>query len=195
MSVRRIAAVPSRAWTLRMAALMGAGAFGVHQLRFAFISEDAQALNGHGYLAPLGAVLVGLLLYASAAALARIARGVVDEAPRLRRLWAGTSACLVAVYCVQESLEVMLTHGQSLGMFQRGGWVALPLALGVGLLIALVMRGAAVVSALAAEPRRRRLAPWAARATLGAVLPPWTPRRTRAGARHLAARGPPLASA
>jgi hypothetical protein len=195
MSVRRIAAVPTRAWTLRMAALMGAGAFGVHQLRFALVSEDAQALNGHGYLAPLGAVLVGLLLYAFAAALARIARGAVDEVPRFRRLWAGASAGLVAVYCVQESLEAMLTHGESLGMFQRGGWVAVPLALAIGLLIALVMRGAAVVGALAAERRRGRLAPPAARTALGAVLPPWTPRRTRAGARHLAARGPPLASA
>jgi hypothetical protein len=174
-----------------MAALMGAGAFGVHQLRFALSAEDAQRLNGHGYLAPLGAVLVGLLLYASAAALARIARGVVDEAPRFRRLWAGASAALVVVYCVQESLEVMLTHGHSLGMFQQGGWVSVPLAAAVGLLIALVMRGAAAASAIAA---RRRMTPRAAPVALRVALPPWMPRRARPGERHLAARGPPLAS-
>jgi hypothetical protein len=176
-----------------MAALMGAGAFGVHQLRFALVSEDAQALNGHGYLAPLGAVVVGLLLYVSAAALARVARGVVDEAPRFRRLWAGASAALIAVYCVQESLEVMLTHGHSLGMFPQGGWVAVPLAMAVGLLIALVTRGAAAASAIAAA--QRHLTPPVAPAALRVALPPWMPRRTQPGGRHLAARGPPLASA
>jgi hypothetical protein len=176
-----------------MAALMGAGAFGVHQVRFALSPAQGAALHAHGYLAPLGAVLVGLLLFALAAALARIARGVVDEAPRLRRLWVGTSASLVAVYCVQESIEGMLTHGSPFGMFERGGWVALPLALLVGLAIALVMRGAAAAGAVVAAARRPHvisipLAPF------DALLEPWTPRRSSAAARHLAARGPPLVS-
>jgi hypothetical protein len=176
-----------------MAALMGAGAFGVHQIRFALSPARGAALHAHGYLAPLGAVLLGLLLFALAAALARIARGVVEEAPRLRRVWAGTSAALVAVYCVQEALEGLLTHGSPFGMFERGGWVAVPLALVIGLAIALVMRGAAAASAAVAAARRARaisipLAPF------DAVLESWSPRRTCAAARHLAARGPPLAS-
>jgi hypothetical protein len=176
-----------------MAALMGAGAFGVHQLRFALSPAHGASLRAHGYLAPLGAVLVGLLLFALAAALARIARGVVDEAPRLRRLWAGTSVSLVAVYCVQESIEGLLTHGDPAGAFARGGWVALPLAVAMGLVIALVMRGVAAASEVAAASRPAHVMSVVV-APFDAVLKPWSPRRSRAAAGHLAARGPPLAS-
>ena len=94
-----------------MAALMGAGTFGVHQLRFALAPDHGRSLHAHAYLAPVGAVLVGVLLFALAAALARMARGVVEKAPRFRRLWAGTSASLTAVYCVQESIESLLLVG------------------------------------------------------------------------------------
>ena len=79
-------------------------------------------------------------------------------------------------------------------MFAHGGWVALPLAVTVGLAIALVMRGAAAATALAAAARR---APWHApspAAVLQALMPSWAPRRTHGAARHLAARGPPVAS-
>ncbi|MEA2442274.1 MAG: hypothetical protein QOH76_3698 [Thermoleophilaceae bacterium] len=177
-----------------MAALMGAGAFGVHQLRFAITYEDGQALNGHGYLAPVGAVLVGLLLYAFASCLARLARGVAEEAPRFRRLWAGASASLVTVYCVQESLEGLLTSGHSVAMFQHGGWVSVPLALAVGMAIALVMRGAVAASEVAAVARGPRVGT-ATAAPCEAVLPPWTVRRSGTIVRRLASRGPPSASA
>jgi hypothetical protein len=177
-----------------MAALMGAGAFGVHQFRFALTYEHGQGLNGHGYLAPVGAALVGLLLYASATALARIASGVQEEAPRFRRLWAGASASLVAVYCVQESLECLLTGGHSVAMFRHGGWVAVPLAAAMGCAIALIMRGAAAASAIGAASRGPH--PAAVPLTpFQVTLPPWSPQRADAAARHLAARGPPLASA
>jgi hypothetical protein len=176
-----------------MAALMGAGAFGVHQLRFALSPDSARALHAHGYLAPVGAVLLGVLLFALAAALARIARGEVEAAPRVRRLWAGASASLIAVYCVQESIEGLLSHGALHGPFAGGGWVALPLAIAVGLAIALVMRGAAAASEVAAATRRAH-AMSVAVAPFDAILKPWSPRRSRATARHLAARGPPLAS-
>jgi hypothetical protein len=184
-----------------MAALMGAGTFGVHQLRYALSYDHgatgALALDGHGYLAPLGPVLVGALVLALAAALARVARGVAEPAPRLRLLWAGTSASLLAVYCAQESIERLLSGAQPEGvpgMFAHGGWVALPLAVAVGLAIALVMRGTAAAAALMAAKRR---APWHAppqAPPLDVLLPPWAPRRTRSAARHLAARGPPAAS-
>jgi hypothetical protein len=76
-------------------------------------------------------------------------------------------------------------------MFEHGGWVAVPLALVVGLGIALVTRGAAAASTLIAAR-----APWAAAPARGplveALLPPWAPRETGAAGRHLAARGPPL---
>jgi hypothetical protein len=184
----------ARAWTLQMAALMGAGSFAVHQLRFALSPAHDASSRVHGYLAPLGLALVGLLLLALAAALARVARGMVDEAPRFRRMWTGTSASLIAVYCVQESIEGLLAHGDSAAVFARGGWVALPLAVAMGLAIALVMRGAAAASAVAATGHRAHAMP-VVLAPYDAVLQPWSPRRSRATARHLAARGPPLASA
>jgi hypothetical protein len=182
-----------------MAALMGAGTFAVHQLRFALpVGDDrggAPAFGGHGYLVSLGPVLVGLLLLAFAAALARLARGVPEPAPRFRRLWAGATASLFAVYCAQESIEGMLTTshpGGLVGVLGHGGWVALPLAVAVGLAIALVMRGAAAVSALVAAR-----SPWNGAPPVDAVqvhLPPWAPRPTHVSARHLAPRGPPVTS-
>jgi hypothetical protein len=177
-------------WILRMAALMGAGAYGVHQLRFALTPANRATAHAHAYLAPVGTVLVGLLLLALAAALARIARGHVDETPRLRRLWPGTSASLVAVYCAQESIERLIAHGES--PLARGGWIAIPLAVVIGLAVALIARGVAAAGEVAAAERRApalavELAPF------DALLRPWSPRRSRAAARPEAARGPPLA--
>jgi hypothetical protein len=183
-------------WTLRTAALMGAGTFVVHQLRFAISGGHggggAAAVQGHGYLVPLGPILAGLLLLAFAAGLGRVARGAHEPAPRFRRLWAGASGSLFAVYCVQETIEGIVTAGHHSGLHMplaHGGWVALPLSVGVGLVIALITRGAAAASALVAAR-----APWrpsAPVATLQVVLPPWSPRRTRGRSLHLAARGPP----
>lgn len=182
-----------------MAALTGAGTVAVHQLRFALTfshgTADPAALRGHGYLVALAPALAGLLLVAFAVGLARMARGAADPAPRFRRLWAGASASLFAVYCAQEAVEGMLTDGHPAGIqgvFGHGGWVALPLAIAVGLAIALIMRGAAAASALVAAR-----APWRAPSSTPAthaLLPPWTARPTLATARHLAARGPPASS-
>lgn len=189
MSARRIAPVAS---TLRMAALMAAGTFGVHQLRFALSDDHARAAYGHGYLSAVAPVLAALLLLAFAAGLTRVARGATEAAPRLRRVWAGASGGLIAAYCTQESVEGLLTHGHATGMFDHGGWVALPLALAVGLGIALVTRGAAAASTLLVAPSP--VAPSHA-PLIEALPPPWTARRTSAAARHLAARGPPLCAA
>jgi hypothetical protein len=182
-----------------MAALMGAGTFAVHQLRFALTfrhgTGDPMAMQGHAYLVPIAPVLAGLLLVAFAVGLGRMARGVVDRAPRFRRLWIGSSASLFAVYCAQESIEGMVTAGHPgglQGVIGHGGWIALPLALAVGLAIAMIMRGAAVASALIAAR-----APWQVPESAAASrtsLPPWIARTTRASARHLAARGPPAIS-
>jgi hypothetical protein len=179
-------------WILRMAALMGAGAYGVHQLRFVLTPANRASAHAHAYLAPVGTVVVGLLLLALAAALARIARGRVDEAPRLRRLWPGTSASLLAVYCVQESIERLIAHGES--PLARGGWVAIPLAVVIGLAVALIARGAAAATEVAAAEREHAPALAIELGPLDALLRPWSPRRSRAAARPEAARGPPLAS-
>jgi hypothetical protein len=173
-------------WTLRLAALMGGGTFAVHQLRYAL--SYGHNVGGHGYLDLAGPAVVGALLLAFAVALRRIARGARETAPRLGRLWAGTTASLVVVYCAQETVEGMLS-GRVPGMFEHGGLVTLPLALAIGLVIALIMRGAAAATRLPAG-RAARLAP-APAAPLQVLLPPWAPASTRATARHLAARGPP----
>jgi hypothetical protein len=182
-----------------MAALMGAGTFGVHQMRFALPighgPGGSQTFGGHRYLVAVAPLLAGVLLLALAAGLARLARGVPEPAPRFRRLWAGASGSLFAVYCAQESIEGMLTAGHPggvAGVLGHGGWVALPLAIAIGLAIALAMRGAALATALVAAR-----APWAVPppvAALRFLLPPPAPRRTEACARHLAARGPPAIS-
>jgi hypothetical protein len=175
------------AWTLRLAALMGAGTFGVHQARFALYDESA---GGHGYLVAVGPVVVALVLLSFAALLGRLARGAAEPAPRFRRLWIGTSASLLVVYGVQESLEGLLSAGHP-ALDVHGGWVVLPLTVAIGLAIALVMRGAADAAALAVART-----PWRAPAPapVQVVLPPWAPRSTHASARHLAARGPPVVS-
>jgi hypothetical protein len=78
-------------------------------------------------------------------------------------------------------------------MFEHGGWVALPLAMLVGLGIALVTRGAATASALVSGGSTRAESSGAP--LVDALLPPWRPLTARASARHLAARGPPLGAA
>jgi|tagenome__1003787_1003787.scaffolds.fasta_scaffold20819758_2 hypothetical protein len=174
-------------WTLRMAALMGAGTFAVHQLRYAL--SYGHEVGGHGYLVPVGAVLVAALLLASAALLGRVARRAEERAPRFGRLWAATSVALVGVYTVQESLESILS-GRVPGVFDHGGLVTLPLAAVIGLVIALLMRGAAAATRLSSAR-----APWrlpAAETPLRAVASPWAPRPARPSARNLAARAPPV---
>lgn len=169
---------------------MAAGTFGVHQVRFALSDDHARAAFGHGYLSAVAPLLAALLVVAFAAGLGRAARGVAEQAPRLRRLWAGASAALIVAYCAQESIEGLLTHGRATGMFEHGGWVALPLAVAVGLAIALVTRGAAAASLGVVRALRRAASPRPP--LVEALLPPWAPRTTSAPARHLAARGPPL---
>lgn len=178
--------MPTRVWTLRLAALMGAGTFAVHQLRYAL--SYGHEVAGHGYLALAGPAVVGALLLAFAAALARIARRAEETAPRLGPLWAGTTASLVLVYGAQESLEGIVT-GRVPGMFEHGGLVSLPLAAAIGLVIALIMRATAAATRLAAPAATRLRA--AHPLPLRSVLPPWAPPIARACARHLAARGPP----
>jgi hypothetical protein len=191
--------VPSRTLTLRMAALMGGGTYAVHQLRYALSydggARHADSLSGHAYLGALGPMLAGFLVLALAAALARVARGAVEPAPRLRRLWAGASGSLLAVYCAQETVERLLGGGHAGGvpaLFSHGGWIAVPLAVAIGLGIAVLMRGAAAATELVGTR-----APWQApapAAPLHVLLPPWAPRTSSASARHLAARGPPAVS-
>jgi hypothetical protein len=162
---------------IRFAALLGFGALLVHQGRYLLAGSPPDG-SVHGYLGPSGSLLAGVMVLA----LARLALGRAAPAPRVRLLWPGTALALTAVYCLQETAE-------GVSPLAHGGWLALPLAVLVGLAIALLMRGAR-----AAVPGGR---PWhsppaAARAVrVAAVLP----LQARPGApRLLPARGPPCTS-
>ena len=186
---------------LRLAALMGLGSLAVHQLRFVvgYHSDAGAALaaQGHGYLVPVGPVLAGVLLLALAQLIARAARGAGAQAPAFRRLWPAATGALVAVYCAQELIVGALASGHPgglAGVVGHGGWVALPLAVLMGLAVALLMRAAsAAAEAVAAGSGRRWRAPAPSRAIPASGLV--TLLQARRGAHvPLAARGPPAAS-
>jgi hypothetical protein len=141
----------------RTAALIALGAFVVHQLRYLAGYGDAAgselARQGHGYLTGALPILAAFLLSAVAAGLLRAALGrhSVPPAgrPGRRRDTVGRraglfAAAIIVVFCSQESLEGALSAGHPGGLgavLAQGGWVALPLALLVGLLCALLDRG------------------------------------------------------
>jgi hypothetical protein len=196
--------VSPRAWlTLRAVALVGAGALAVHELRYALAfsghGEAEQASSGHAYLAVLAPLALVALAVAAALGVRALARrpGRTATGPRFTRAWAAASVALAAVYSAQELAEGALAPGHASGLAALvgdGGWIAFPLALAIGALVAAALRGtqeaARVVAAVAAAVRARLpLAPrvlGAARADLVvAVL------ATDALARHRAGRAPP----
>jgi hypothetical protein len=190
--------VTSRAWMLRLAALMGAGTFGLHQARYllGYGGDAGHALHGqgHGYLGPLGPLLVGALLPLAAELIRRVAAGQAAPAPRFRRLWLGAAVGLALAYALQESIEGLLSSGHASGIAAitaHGGWVALPLALAIGFVIALLLRGASRAAAAAASSSRR---PWRAPAPAppATVAPAFAAAVTaRLAPFASAARGPP----
>jgi hypothetical protein len=128
-----------------------------------------------------GALAAGVMVVGLAALLVRMARGYAGApAPRLARMWAGTSLALLAVFVLQE-----LAEGAS--PIAHGGWIAAPLAALIALAIALLTRGAPV-------PVRRPWRPPAAARRALLLVAPASRARTPAPA-LLNARGPPPASA
>src|SRR5947208_17062787 len=117
--------MPSRLWRLRLAALLGAGAFAVHQLRFLLAfgghAGERLAVEGHAYLAPVAPLAMWLLLALFVQLLAGAAPARLAPAVRLRRLWLGSSAALLVVYCAQELLEGMLVNGHPAGLSAIAG--------------------------------------------------------------------------
>jgi hypothetical protein len=190
-------------WRLRLAGLLASGAFALHQLRYQLgygeHSHDALAGQGHAYmtvLAPLVAVaLIVVIADFSARLLDARARRRHDETPRLLPLWVTTSACLLVAYALQETLEGALAPGHpagTAGVLGHGGWAALPLAVVIGLAIALVVRGAQRAIELAAEPGLRVARPRALVSRRALVM--WRAPGGRRVARPWNARAPPLAS-
>jgi hypothetical protein len=185
----------------RVAALLAAGALGVHQLRYLIgyghESPVALAGQGHEYLS-IAAPAVGVLVcLASAAFAVRLAgtRRLAAPAHEHRRawsLWAFSSSSLLVIYGFQEWLEGQLEPGHPAGIagiFAHGGWIAILLAIAIGGLVALVARGASVAIERTA---RRRL--YSVPRTLELRAPPLPLPRVAVDpvAGHLGGRGPPI---
>jgi len=149
---------------LAPAALLPAGAFAVHQLRYwlAFGSHAGAELadQGHSYLhsvVPWIVLLIGLSLGTFLLALGR-ALGGRCSVPRytvsFAGLWLFCATCLVAVYTTQEFLEGLFATGHPgglAGIFGYGGWWSIPAALAVGLVLAAAFHGARRVLRAVAE--------------------------------------------
>ena len=151
---------------LAPAALMPAGAFAVHQLRYwlAYVSHAAAELHaqGHSYLhsiAPWIVLLVALAVGTFLLAVGRAAGGR-SSLPRytlsFAALWLLCSACLVAIYVSQEFLEGLFASGHPgglAGIFGYGGWWSVPAAIAVGLVLTAAFHGVRRVLRVLAERR------------------------------------------
>jgi hypothetical protein len=137
------------------AGLIPVAAFAVHQLRFllAFGGGAGARLEatGHSYLhsvVPWIVLVVGLSVGAFLLSLGRAASGrhtTAGLALSFLKLWFACAACLLAIYCTQETLEGLFATGHSTGIggiFGFGGLWSIPSAIGVGLVLAVVMHGA-----------------------------------------------------
>jgi hypothetical protein len=184
----------------RTAGALAACAYAVHSLRYALAygSHAGTELQrqGHAYLAGAPVLLTALLALGAGELVRAVARG--DRAPGapppLTRIWALAALALMAVFGLQESLEGLLAAGHPAGVaavVSGGGWLAAPLAIAFGLLVAVVDRGARAV--LAARSARLRMP--APRPPIAAFsfAPPHE--RARRGSNRLRrGRAPPLAA-
>jgi hypothetical protein len=132
-------------------ALLTAGALGVHQLRYAvgFGDDAGQALaaQGHSYLAAALPMATAFAVVALASIALGLSRGGASEyrSLGLLRLWISSALCLALVFAIQESAEGIIAAGHPAGAaaFLGGSaWTGLALSVPVGLLIALILRGA-----------------------------------------------------
>jgi hypothetical protein len=177
--------------------LLAVAAWAVHEgryvLAFGASADRALAAQGHAYLGFIGPVVAWALVAVAARFVADVAR---RAAPRGRpwafgRLWAASSGALLVVYSVQELAEGWLAAGHpagAAGVLAAGGWWALVLAIAMGALVALLVRGAHALQRRAAA-RGRHVKPRAARR----FARPADVRLSPPGvlATHLAGRAPP----
>jgi len=191
--------------TLRAAAVMTAAALGVHELRYliGYGGDAGSTLSaqGHWYLAFAGVAAAGLLAAATVALIVAMTRaqrtGERDgEGLPFGVLWLSASIGLALIYCSQELLEGVLASGHPVGLagvLSAGGWTAFPIALGFGLLVALLLRGADAVIASAgrrsAKPGETSSAARPSRPHRPALPPP-----ASVLALNLAGRAPPATS-
>jgi hypothetical protein len=144
--------VRGRTHPLRALALIGAGAVGIHQLRYAIAYGDGApaelARHNHGYFELALPAVATVFVVALAALLMRIAHGRAAAPTRrvsLAALWLCCALALGGIYGVQETLE-------GAGALAGGGWLGFALAFPAGLLVALGIRGSEVAEVRIAAP-------------------------------------------
>jgi hypothetical protein len=189
-------------WGFRGAALLAVGALSLHELRY-WLFEGTFAMSGHGHsYMPLAVGLVTVLLLLACASFSRTlvlaARGIEDTGhpPPVRVLWPLLSAALLAVFFLQEWIEGWTTPGHPMGIGHVVGHIGIAgigLAVAIGAVIALLLRGAdSTARALARRrhtPRRRPRAALTAPPLEAFFVP-----RIRVLADNLAGRAPPPVS-
>lgn len=145
---------------LRATAFLLVAALGVHQLRYSLAYgdsiDDGLAHQGHGYLmflTPLVGVVLAFALAGLLIGLARCSATTPSSTVRVRRLWPLATAGLLAIYGTQEVLEGFLAAGHPGGvgaLVAGGGWIAFPLAVMGGAIVAVAVRVAVFVQRRAA---------------------------------------------
>lgn len=183
---------------LRAPAALAAAALALHQLRYlAGNGEEAGtalAREGHAYLEIAGP-LIALLVAVALAELAFAWRRRQPPGPPMSfdRRWVGAALALVLIYTVQESLEGILEPDRPGGIaavLAEGGWLAAPIAVVLGWLVAVILRSTDALLMLRARSPHRLPRPTNATFSLGRrIAAPRVPL-----SRHLAGRAPPLAS-
>jgi hypothetical protein len=188
---------------LRAVGLLAVSAVVLHQAAYSIGGSGQGSLggHGHGYLplaAALATVLLALGCVSFARSLWRALRGACEEpaVPSFKALWPISAAALLAVFSLQEWIESFLSPGHSSGpahVAAHVGWTGILLALALGALVALALRGAREATRLIAERRAslRRLRPPSGR---GTSLPSPLLPRLDVLAVHGALRAPPALS-
>jgi hypothetical protein len=139
--------------------LVPAAALVVHQARYWLAygprANAVLAAQGHSYLTSVVPWAILALALGAGAFLRRVAQtGSLPAASAT--LWLLTTAGLIAVYAVQETLEgfVLAGHpGGVAGVFGHGGWWAVPVAALLSLAIVALLRvGRAVLRLVSGRP-------------------------------------------
>jgi hypothetical protein len=128
---------------VRLASILAVGAFALHQLRYLVAFGGPSAAEEHRYMADLLPPLSVLVLAAILATLLRGTEGASPARAPLTRRISVFAGALLAIYVGQELLEGFMAAGHSANLaalLAGGGWVALPLAVAIGTLAALLAR-------------------------------------------------------
>ena len=185
----------------RVALLLLLASQGLHDLRFLIApgQDSGATLAGHADLwhlivtGPGIAIVVALVVATLVVGAAAQPTTMPGRSVRIRRLWPLAAAALLAIYGSQELLEGLVGHGHEGGietLTSPGGWVAAPLAVALGGLVALAVRVTRAADALAITARVRLSLRFAALTTLtpGAHARPIRPVLSE----HRAGRAPPV---